>query len=100
MIQDKVRLEFKGGHYGFTRGAEDGHMSDIWVFEVRYKPLRMIRVNVTDPKTGEKSRELIWYLVYRAVLRPQERRVELVAGADVHGTLAGARIEFPNPDAA
>ena len=31
--REKVRLEFKGGHYGFERGAEDGDWCDVWLFE-------------------------------------------------------------------
>src|SRR4051812_29201219 len=42
---------------------------DFWLMEVSFKPMRLIRVDVTDPKTGQKNSELIMYLVYRAVNR-------------------------------
>ena len=42
---------------------------DLWVMEVELKPLRLIQAEVTDPKTGEKRNELIWYLVYKATNR-------------------------------
>lgn len=42
----------------------------LWVLEVRFKPLRMVSLELTDPKTGKKSKQLVWYLVYRAVNRP------------------------------
>ena len=42
---------------------------DIWVMEVVLRPLRMIRVNLPDPKTGVTSERLIWYLCYRATNR-------------------------------
>src|SRR3954449_6421514 len=32
-VREKVRLEFKGGHYGFERNVEDGHWCDIWLFD-------------------------------------------------------------------
>lgn len=47
---------------------------DFWVLEVTYKPVRMVTVDVTDPKTGETKRETIWYLVYKAVRPPLEQR--------------------------
>jgi len=33
--REKIKLEFKGGHYGFTRGpeAEDGHWCDLWLYD-------------------------------------------------------------------
>jgi len=46
----------------------------LWVMEVTFKPMRMRWVTFTDPKTGKKERELIWYLVYKAVNRPLDRR--------------------------
>lgn len=51
-------------------GEEREQQTDLWVLEVRFKPLRLIRLNLTDPKTGKKSRQLVWYLLYRAVNRP------------------------------
>jgi hypothetical protein len=55
-------------------GYELRSQSDLWIFEVRFKPMRMQTVTLTDPKTGRKSREIVWYLVYQALIRPQERR--------------------------
>ncbi|MEX2286595.1 MAG: hypothetical protein WD648_05855 [Planctomycetaceae bacterium] len=52
-------------------GDELKSQPDFWVMEVSFKPMRMIRVDVTDPKTGKKRPELIMYLVYRAVNRSQ-----------------------------
>ncbi len=51
-------------------GEEINRQEDLWVMEVRYKPMRLRWVNVTDPKTKEVKKELIWYLVYRIVNRP------------------------------
>ena len=50
-------------------GEERTSQPDLWVMEVNFKSLRMIYVNLTDPRTGEKKRELVWYLVYKAVNR-------------------------------
>lgn len=45
--------------------AERAAQPNLWMMEVEFKPLRMLWIDITDPKTGKKSRELIWYLVYR-----------------------------------
>ena len=47
-------------------GEERQRQPDLWMFEVSYKPMRMIWVDVTNPRTGQKQREQIWYLAYRA----------------------------------
>jgi hypothetical protein len=41
----------------------------LQIAEVQYKPLRYVRMPVTDPATGEVSRELVWYMVWRAIPR-------------------------------
>lgn len=50
-------------------GEEQSAQPDIWALEVRYKPVRMIHVDLTDAKTGKSSKQLVWYLAYRAVVR-------------------------------
>ncbi|MBS0264277.1 MAG: hypothetical protein JSS02_20230 [Planctomycetes bacterium] len=50
-------------------GEEKGAQPDLWVMEVRFKPVRMVQVPLTDPKTGKTSKDLVWYLAYRAVIR-------------------------------
>lgn len=54
---------------------EINRQKDLWIMEVSYRPMRMIPVRVTDPKTGKKSTQFIWYLVYKAINRPVERRL-------------------------
>lgn len=54
--------------------AEDRRRQpDLWVLEVHYKTLRMIPVEITDPATGEKQLERVWYLPYKVVNRPLAR---------------------------
>jgi len=48
----------------------------LFEMEVTFKSMRMRWVEVTDPNTGKKSRELFWYLVYKAVNRPLPRPAE------------------------
>jgi hypothetical protein len=51
-------------------GEELSAQPDLWVMEVYFKPMRLIIVDLTDPKTGEKRPEYVWYITYRAVNRP------------------------------
>lgn len=37
---------------------------DVFCYEISYKPLRMIRVDVPQP-TGKMQEKVIWYMVYR-----------------------------------
>ena len=41
----------------------------LQIAEVQYKPLRYVRMPVTDPATGEVRRELVWYMVWRMIVR-------------------------------
>lgn len=50
--------------------AEELAQQDLWVMQVDFKPMRLVRVETADPKTGETREEFVWYLVYRAVNRP------------------------------
>lgn len=55
--------------YAIASGEEIQRQPDLWVFEIHFKPMRMIFVNTTDPQTGETSRDQVWYLAYRTVNR-------------------------------
>jgi hypothetical protein len=58
----------------YASGQERNRQTDFRVMEVQFKPMRMIWVDITDPKTGEKERKEVWYLVYRAMTRPTPGR--------------------------
>ena len=55
VVQDKVRLEFSGGHYGFTRGAEDGQMCDIWLFEDAAIPTGFLHGPAGVPREEQRN---------------------------------------------
>ena len=38
VVQEKIRLEFTGGHYGFHRDDPDGQLCDVWLFEDSVTP--------------------------------------------------------------
>ena len=58
-------------------GEERQAQVDLWVFELQFRSLRMMELDLTDPRTGKKKRELVYYLVYRAVNREIERKEDL-----------------------
>lgn len=60
----------------YATGEERNRQVDLRVMEVQFKPMRMVWVELTDPRTGQKSRQEVWYLVYRAVTRPTPSRAD------------------------
>jgi hypothetical protein len=62
-------IEIKALATGEERTAQSG----LYVMDVYFKPLRMITVELTDPTTGEKKPEYVWYIVYRTFNRKLER---------------------------
>ena len=58
----------RGGEVRFAAiatGEERNTQSGLWVLDVYFKPMRMIPVELTDAKTGQKKLEFVWYIVYR-----------------------------------
>lgn len=55
-------------------GDEIGSQTDLWVLDVYFKPMRMIPVELTDPKTGKKKLEFVWYIVYRGFHHKLEKK--------------------------
>jgi hypothetical protein len=42
---------------------------DLWIAEVQFKPVRLMRLDLPNSKTGKVQTELIRYMVYRAIRR-------------------------------
>jgi hypothetical protein len=42
---------------------------DLWIAEVQFKPLRLMRLELTNPATGKVEKELVRYLVWRMIRR-------------------------------
>jgi len=57
-------------------GEQRQAQPDLWIFELEFKSLRMIEVNITDARTGTKRPELVYYLVYKAINREIDRKVD------------------------
>jgi len=50
---------------------EIDYQYNFWVLEVHFKSLRMIEVPTRSAESGASAKQLIWYLVYKAIRRPQ-----------------------------
>ncbi len=59
-----------------VEGFERLEQPKFWIMEVQCKPMRLMWVDLTDPKTGQKTTEQIWYLVYRGINRPIRKPLE------------------------
>jgi predicted TIM-barrel fold metal-dependent hydrolase len=55
VVREKVRLEFKGGHYGFTRGAEDGQWCDLWLYEDLVCPTGLLHAPAGVPHEEQEN---------------------------------------------
>jgi hypothetical protein len=79
VAQDEVLLDrgFGKAVPAYATGEERNRQTDLRVMELQFKPLRMMWVEVTNPKTGAKERKEVWYLVYRAITRPSEKRPDV-----------------------
>jgi hypothetical protein len=55
-------------------GEERQAQPDLWIFELEFKSVRMIEVEITDARTGTKRPELIYYMIYKAINREIERK--------------------------
>jgi len=65
-----------------TRAAADPILGpgypNLWIGEVQFKPLRLIRLSWTDARTGKTQQEIVRYMVYRMIRRDYPE----LAGAD------------------
>ena len=66
--QPSYAQPLRGGEIRFPAFAsveEQASQTDLWVLDVYFKPMRLIQVELTDPKTGKKKPEYVWYICYR-----------------------------------
>lgn len=63
-------------------GEELSSQPELWVMELNFKPMRQIVVELTDPVTGKKRPQHVWYIAYRAINRKLANRA--VANAPVN----------------
>ena len=88
--REKVRLEFKGGHYGFERGAEDGDWCDVWLFEDIVVPTGLLHGPAGIPRKEQRNVPAV-YEDFRLGTYDQAARLE-----DMTLNHVSAAINYPN----
>ena len=53
--RERVKLDFAGGHYGFTRNVEDGDWCDVWLFEDLATPTGLLHGPAGIPKREQRN---------------------------------------------
>jgi len=55
VVQERVRLEFEGGHYGFVRDAPDGKMCDLWLYDDLVMPTGFLHGPAGFPREQQRN---------------------------------------------
>ncbi|MCB1002865.1 MAG: amidohydrolase, partial [Acidimicrobiales bacterium] len=55
VVRERVKLEFTGGHYGFTRGAPDGDWCDVWLFDDLVTPTGLLHAPAGMPREEQRN---------------------------------------------
>lgn len=90
VVREKVRLEFKGGHYGFTRGADDGQWCDLWLYEDLVVPTGLLHAPAGIPQL-EQSNVAATYDDFRPGTWDRKERL-----ADMDLNHVDVAINYPN----
>jgi len=90
VVTERVRLEFKGGHYGFERGVADGDWCDIWVFDDLVVPTGLLHAPAGIPRDEQRNVPAV-YEDLRPGTYDQAARL-----ADMTENHVEAAINYPN----
>lgn len=82
----------------YATGEERNRQTDLRVMEVQFKPMRMVWVELTDPRTGTKSRKEVWYLVYRCIPRPTPARADETDTRPINSVDPSPRVDHFVPE--
>ena len=63
-------------------GAELNEQPNLFVMEVQFRPMGLLEVELTDPKTKKKVKKLVWYQVYRTLNRQLDSPVRRLDEVD------------------
>ncbi len=90
VVTEKVKLEFTGGHYGFTRDAPDGQWCDLWVFDDLVVPTGLLHAPAGMPRDEQRNVPAT-YDDFRAGTWDKAERL-----ADMTTNHVEAAINYPN----
>ena len=88
--RERVKLEFKGGHYGFDRGAEDGDCCDLWLFDDLVAPTGLLHAPAGIPRSEQRNVPAV-YEDFRPGTYDRTARL-----ADMDTNHVSAAINYPN----
>ena len=90
VVREKVALEFKGGHYGFTRDAPDGRWCDLWLFDDLVVPTGLLHAAAGVPKDQQENIPAV-YEDFRDGTHDQKARL-----ADMDTNHVEVALNYPN----
>ena len=88
--RERIKLVFKGGHYGFERDVPDGKWCDIWVFDDLEVPTGLLHAPAGIPRREQRNVPAV-YEDFRAGTYDKHERL-----ADMDVNHVEAAICFPN----
>lgn len=89
-VREKVKLSFKGGHYGFERNAADGEWCDVWLFDDLVTPTGLLHAPAGVPREEQRNIPAV-YEDFRDGTWDQTARL-----ADMDLNHVDAAINYPN----
>lgn len=89
-VREKVRLSFKGGHYGFERNVDDGDWCDVWLFDDLVMPTGLLHAPAGVPREEQRNIPAV-YEDFRDGTWDQTARL-----ADMDLNHCDAAINYPN----
>ncbi len=89
-VREKVKLSFKGGHYGFERNVEDGQWCDVWLFDDLVTPTGLLHAPAGVPRDEQRNIPAV-YEDFRDGTWDQKARL-----ADMELNHVDAAINYPN----
>ena len=54
-VREKVKLSFKGGHYGYERDVDDGEWCDVWLFDDLVMPTGFLHAPAGVPRDEQRN---------------------------------------------
>ena len=90
VVQEKVRLKFEGGHYGFERNDPDGDLCDLWLYEDLVMPTGFLHGPAGVPR--EEQRNVA--AVYEDLRPGTYNQTDRLADMDLNHVQAA--INYPN----
>ena len=90
VVREKVKLSFKGGHYGFDRNADDGQWCDVWVYEDLAMPTGFLHAPAGTPRSEQRNVPAV-YEDFRPGTYDKAERLK-----DMEANHVEAAINYPN----